>query len=440
MSRFDEAISAGEADSAFECLRPFTRVVLAVSGGPDSLALLYLAADWRRRLGANGPALSVVTVDHGLRAEAAHEAAYVAQLATGLGLAHQTLHWTGDKPRTGLPNAARSARYALLDAHVQSIAQGGCAAIVTAHHQDDQAETFFMRLARGGGVDALAAMTGDRVLSGTSPVRLLRPLLAFSKARMIASLVKAGVIWIDDPTNSDVSFERARVRAALDASGLEAAPLAMTARRMREARAGLAYAMLHFKPTLALDLNGGVFARFERRAFDDGPRILRQMVVSELIGAFGGASRPPELSEIEALAVRLEAPDEIAVTLGGAMISAGMRYVRVWREPGRLSVPELTLTAGQRQLWDERFWVGYDGDAATAVKVGPLGRAGYDAIAADVADRFRPPAGAAYGLPAFFADGALLAVPALGLAPGFTAMRLTPDLERLTVVCDPVEG
>src|SRR6185437_6944278 len=181
-----------EADAAFERLAKFDRVVLAVSGGPDSMALLILAAEWQARRGNATPLVSVATVDHGLRVESAAEAEFVGREARRLGLTHASLPWTGAKPATGIADAARNARYRLLDAHARSFG-GSRVAVVTAHHLDDQAETFAMRLARGAGVDGLAAMRSERTLLDGSSVMLVRPLLAFPKSRLIATLAARGV-------------------------------------------------------------------------------------------------------------------------------------------------------------------------------------------------------------------------------------------------------
>ena len=408
-------IAFAAADAAFGVLRSFKTLLLAVSGGPDSLALLVLAADWCKHLGAAAPNIFVATVDHGLREGSAREAEIVGQIAASFGVRHTTLHWLGGKPAAGIPNAARNARYALLDDYAKSFAVDGSVAVVTAHHQDDQAETVLMRLARGGGVDALAAMRCERPLIEGSPVRLLRPLLGFSKARLVATLNDVGTGWLDDPTNSDTKFERTRVRAALDASGLGAAALATTARRMADASEGIDYAVARFIETLDLSTNSGIFASLDRRAFDAGPAIVRQSVFAQLIGYFGGATPKPDLSEIEGLAGRVLRSTGAAVTLGGAVISPDLRTIRVWREPGRLSVPEMVLTPGQHQLWDDRFWVGCDGDPGTIVTVKPLGQAAYETISSSIPPTLCPPASAAYGLPAFWSEAALLAVPLLSV-------------------------
>lgn len=421
MTRYEEAISAEEADRAFAALRGFDHLVLAVSGGPDSLALLALIADWRGRIG-DAPVVSVVTVDHGLRAESAHEARAVGAIAQSLGLPHTILEWTGDKPGSGVANAARAARYRLLDDFAQQAADGRSVAVVTAHHQDDQGETFWMRLMRGGGVHALSAMPRERMLRDEGTVRLVRPLLDFPKTRLVATVARRGWTWADDPTNENEAYERVRVRAALAGAEIDSAALARAAGRMRDADDGLAYAARAFETAIALHVEPGIYARFDRAAFDAAPVILRQMVLARLIGAFGGASRAPELSEIEALATRFGAEASFAATLGGTVISADSRRVHVWREVGRIAAAPVPLQMGVAVRWDERFLVHYEGREARNLNVRVAGRV-------DPVSRLKDtPAAALAGLPAFYDDDTLLGVPNLANANGtvehFNGLRL----------------
>ena len=168
----DTAVSVAEARALFADLTDVPSLVLAISGGPDSTALLLLAARWRKSLKA-GPKLVAVTVDHGLRPEAKREAAAVKKLARSLGVEHRTMRWTGRKPSTGLQQAARNARYGLLAAAAKS---AGARHILTAHTMDDQAETVLIRLARGSGVSGLAAMARLAPLPQTSRERIGRSL------------------------------------------------------------------------------------------------------------------------------------------------------------------------------------------------------------------------------------------------------------------------
>lgn len=436
MTRYEEAIAAEEADRAFERLRAFPYLVLAVSGGPDSLALLALIAEWRARIGNDPPAVTVATVDHGLRERSRLEALTVAELSAGFGLPHVTLDWTGEKPKTGIADAAREARYALLDDYAQSIAGGAAVAVVTAHHQDDQAETFIMRLMRGGGVTALAAIPDERPLAGGSSVKLIRPLLQFSKQRLVATLAVRRISWFEDPSNDNPDFERVRVRQALAATELSAPALATAARRMRDAADGLQFATGALAQSSGLMIDRNIYARFERVAFEDAPMILRQMLLEHLVYCFGGATRRPQLSELERLAERFTQRAPFTVTLGGAVISAGSRYVRLWREPGRIDSTPLALTPGQPVRWDERFIVAFDG-GGTDMAIRPLGDAAVD-VSVMLGGTDIPRAAIA-SLPAFYDKGALAGVPIL-TSPGGCETRSDGQQLKTEPIPLPVIG
>src|ERR1700720_3130032 len=225
------AISAQAAKRLFADWKAAPAIVLAVSGGPDSIALMWLAAPWRRAL-ARGPRLIAVTVDHGLRAEAAGEARDVKRLARALDLPHRTMRWSGAKPKSGLPAAAREARYRLL---ARAARKNGATHILTAHTRDDQAETLLMRLLRGSGIGGLAAMARESERDG---VLLARPFLHVSKSQLVATLNKAKIGFADDPTNRDTNFTRPRLREimpVLAAEGGDARNLARLASRLARA-------------------------------------------------------------------------------------------------------------------------------------------------------------------------------------------------------------
>jgi tRNA(Ile)-lysidine synthase len=233
-------ISAAEAATLFDDLHSAPALVIAVSGGPDSTALLVLAARWRAAR-KQGPALLAVTVDHGLRPESAREARAVKRLAGKLGIRHRTLRWTGSKPATALQEEARRVRYQLLAAAARG---AGASCVLTAHTLDDQAETVLLRMARGSGLSGLGAMARQTLLpiagadDKKDAVVLVRPLLDQSKARLIATLAAMGISFADDPTNRDPRFTRPRLRElmpALAAEGLDARRLALLAQRLRRA-------------------------------------------------------------------------------------------------------------------------------------------------------------------------------------------------------------
>ncbi|WP_230534431.1 tRNA lysidine(34) synthetase TilS [Microvirga roseola] len=209
-------------------------VLAAVSGGPDSIALMHLLARWRA--GGMRPRIVVATVDHGLRPESAAEAAFVARAAQELGLPHRVLAWTGEKPRTGLQEAAREARYALLVRWAQG---EGASHLVTAHTLDDQAETILMRLAKGSGPAGLAGMRRVRDRGG---VLHLRPLLGWQKSALLRLCEEQGWDYVSDPSNADERFARVRWRRImpdLAAEGLTAERLARFGARMALAEEAL---------------------------------------------------------------------------------------------------------------------------------------------------------------------------------------------------------
>lgn len=205
-------------------------VVLAVSGGPDSMALMGLYALAAQHVTL--PEALVATVDHGLRPESAGEAETVAGCAATLGFRHTTLVWHGRKPRTGIQEAARNARYRLLakfarDAHAS--------AILVAHTLDDQAETVLMRLTSGSGIRGLGAMDAFGLMAGAV---IHRPLLGLPKSRLVATCAAQGWTFSVDPANSNSKFLRARLRSVapdLAREGLTPERLARLAERMRRA-------------------------------------------------------------------------------------------------------------------------------------------------------------------------------------------------------------
>lgn len=404
-------------------LAPFRRVVLAVSGGSDSMALMALVARWvASGRGPRDLVIDVATVDHGLRMESAREADWVAERARALGFRHTTLAWSGEKPASAVQEQARAARYALLTAHAQAGPQP--AAIMTAHTADDQAETLMMRLGRGSGLDGLAGMSPERPLMPDGSVVLLRPLLGLSKAALRGFLSRAGAAWLDDPSNECLDFERVRLRTAdlhLEALGLSNAKLALSAYRLNRARHALEV-LTQEKLAHLVEPNGGIYASLKRAAWAAEPAELRVRLLVRLLDAYGGLARPAQLSQVEALEAALAEGRPLAQTLGGCMVSQGWTTLRLYREPGRQELFDVMLEPGREVLWDRRFRVGYrsaeEGDEdAAPVSVRPLGLAAYATLREKIAAGERPPARAAATLPAIWSSARLIAVPGLPGAP-----------------------
>lgn len=423
----------GDADVDALCarLRGYRALVFAVSGGGDSTALMHLVHEWNARRGEDAASLVAVTVDHGLRAEAASEACEVGRQAALLGIAHQTLRWSGTKPAAGLQAAAREARYTLLHGVAVSLGHAGEVAILTGHTSDDQAETFVMRLARGSGVDGLAAIpiVGRLVRPGHDgklvAVPLIRPLLEVPRARLTATLAARGIRYSDDPSNRDIQFERVRVRQALDVLegvGLGRVALARSARRMQAAKAALesatdALAQRAVTPVL------GVVAEIDRAMLCSAPEEVGVRLLRRVLGRFGGAARPAELSAVEDAYQRLcgTEGERAPFTLGGCIVEVSRASgpsrssIKVYRELDREGgVPSIRLEPGDGAIWDGRIWVEAGTGLRESVEFGPLGPDWARLVAAHrCLSSIAIPAGAARGLPAFRRGGEVLAAPLL---------------------------
>ena len=281
------------------------KVGVAVSGGPDSLALLLLCE------AARPGRIDAATVDHGLRPESDAEAAQVAQICKSLGVPHSTLtpKWN-PPPSSNVPAAARDARYALLASWARD---HGLNAVATAHHVDDQAETVLMRLARGSGVRGLAGMSGARMLDAR--VMLLRPLLNWRRSELGWIVQRAGLAAIEDPTNVDPKFDRTRARALLsDAEWLDPVRLASAASHCRDADTALAWCAAQEFEARAQTVDAGIRIDPSGLPVELQRRLL--LIAMERLGAREPRG-PDAISAVERLASRE------TITLGGIKMEGG---------------------------------------------------------------------------------------------------------------------
>jgi tRNA(Ile)-lysidine synthase len=287
-------------------------LAIAVSGGPDSLALLLLAhAAYPGRVRA-------ATVDHGLRAEAAAEAAAVAALCGTLGIPHRILAAVVEPVGEGLQAAARRARYAAL---AEWMDEEGLDLLLTAHHADDQAETLLMRLNRGSGVAGLAAVRGTGAVPGTDGrLRLCRPLLGWRRGELRAIVEAAGIEAAQDPSNADEAFDRARLRRRLaETPWLDPDALARSAALLAEAESALEWVAEPLFAARAEAGTGGITLRPQGLP----PELLRRLVLRCLESVAPGAR--PRGEKLAAFIARLHAGG--TATLGGVKATGG----EVWR-------------------------------------------------------------------------------------------------------------
>ena len=334
-------VTPDEVGTLFADLAECPSLVLAVSGGPDSTALMALAAQWCASL-RRGPRLVAVTVDHGLRPGTAREARAVKRLAEQIGVEHRTVRWLGPKPSAGIQEAAREHRYRLLAAAARRV---GARHILTAHTRDDQAETVLDRLARGSGLTGLAGMTR---ITACEQVVVVRPFLGLAKARLVATLAAAGIGYVEDPTNADPRFARTRLRRimpALSAEGLDAPRLARLAQRLARAERALQIQSDEaFGRLAARSDQGRGSIRLDLRGYCDLPTEIALRVLGTAVATLGQEG-PVELGKLEALLAAIVAATtgprpsmRLRRTLAGAMITLETERLIVERAPARRAV------------------------------------------------------------------------------------------------------
>lgn len=304
-------------------VEPDARIGIAVSGGPDSLALLLLAAEARRSR------IEAATVDHCLRPESHDEALLVAGICERLEVPHTILmaDWE-DKPQTGIQERARLVRYRLLGEWARD---GGFGAVLTAHHLDDQAETFVMRLARGAGVRGLAGMRPvGRAPDGN--IAIVRPLLGWRHSELEAICASAGIDPVQDPSNEDERFERVRVRKLLrETDALDPAAIGESATHLAEADEALDWAA-------AQEWTRGVTTEDAAIVYrpSDAPPEVRRRIVRRAVLALATEGDAAELRGRELDKLLAALTDGRSATLRGVLCTGGLKW-RFTRAPTRRS-------------------------------------------------------------------------------------------------------
>jgi len=342
-------------------------MAVAVSGGPDSLALTLLADRWVRERGGEVCAL---TVDHRLRPESGAEIRQLRAWLSTRAIRHEVLVWSGEKPTSGLQEAARIARYRLLDGWCR---EHGCLHLLTAHHGDDQIETHLIRRRAHSGPDGLAGMSGIRELAGC---RVLRPLLAFPKKRLVAFLEAEEQPFITDPSNLNPAFERARLRRTRGVipPAVELSDPRAAIRRLGTLRAAREHD-LSAPLVRSFSLHSAGFAVFDPSAFLAIPPEMAERILSALVGTVGGAGYPARREGIARLRGVLGSAAKCAYTLGGCRFVPWRERVLALRELASAAEP-VQLTPGEQIFWDRRFKVAFPPSGRDPLTIGYLGPAG----------------------------------------------------------------
>jgi len=400
-------------------LKAGSHVALGVSGGGDSLGLLVLAAKASQL--KNAPKFSILTVDHGLRPEARLEAKRVAAACKEFGLKHVTLKAKEKLSARDIQQQARVLRYALMAAWCAAHKAG---ALVLAHHQDDQAETILMRLARGSGVNGLSGMAEKQVLATQAgDLVLLRPFLKWRGAELKQLARKAGLLAAEDPSNFDRQYERVRWRQALPElaeAGLSVEALSSLADTMREVRTSLDSQLMTWLETHATWHDYGVLC-LSSDAYKGFDEPARTRLVAAFVRYFGAHAHPLKRAQIEAFAARPLLAASGGATLGGAQMRWRRDRVFIGRElaacPTRLAI------GAKAMLWDNRMSIK---TREKGLFVAPLGQAGMQALRDASArkgwtgsfDRSLPACYIA-ALPAFFKGNRMVACPSIEPKAGF---------------------
>jgi len=405
--------------SAMAALGPFERaprLAVAVSGGSDSLALALLAADWAR--GQGGEAIAL-TVDHQLRPGSRAETEQAGRWLTARGIEHHILCWQESEAGPGLQAAAREARYRLLagwcrERHILHLLLG--------HQRDDQAETLMLRLARGSGVDGLAAMAP---CAAHADLQLLRPLLDFSREELREYLRGHDQDWVEDPSNQAERFDRVRWRNFLTAERIPAERLALTARQLGRARQALEADCAALAAEMVTIRDSG-HAEFDPAPLSIAPSEVALRLLAALARTVGGGEFPPRLDGLERM------HEALCVGLSGRRTFAGCVFaprrnggVLVYREAAKMA-PAVTLGPGGAGLWDNRFSIRLagEGGAAGGATWGPLGAEAARDFR-EAAEKLDLPRAVLPTLPALMDKRGILAVPPLGWISAGTGLTIS---------------
>ncbi|MBL8806272.1 MAG: tRNA lysidine(34) synthetase TilS [Rhodospirillales bacterium] len=359
-------VDAAAFAAAMAGLGPFEprpRIAVGWSGGGDSTALLSLAREWAAARGGEAMALHV---DHGLRADSRTEAQALAQRAASHGLSFRRLEWTGTKPATGIMAAAREARLALLE---QACVDAGIWHLLLAHHADDQLETATLRAARGSGPDGIAGMSA---VVERARMRLVRPLLGFRHADLLATCRARELDWIEDPSNRDPRFARAALRATGQALPERPDTASAAARATREHALAVLLAR-------AVELSGAGFALVDRGVLARAPAQSARTALARVARTIGGGAYAPRGPRTARALDALLQAGASARTLGRCRF-VPLRDARLLVSREEADLPEpVALVQGRIVVWDWRFEVRLDAPLA-GLSVGPLGREGWDGL------------------------------------------------------------
>jgi len=374
------------------------KIGLAVSGGGDSMALLYLMDEWASQ---NQQKLYVATVDHGLRKESASEAKIVETECKKLNIECKILKWNGWNKVGNLLDAARNARNELIGEWADELRLNS---VATGHTADDQAETFLLRLARGSGVDGLSGMAP---FGYKKAMLWFRPILAYRRSDLRAFLSYKGIKWVDDPSNENTRFERIKMRQAqnmLDNLGLTVDRLVETADKMATARSALELLTKECAENVtSLTILGTV--KLDVKAFSLLPLELRYRLFAHVLKWVSGSKYRPRFNSLIKSSNRLSIGKDHTL-MGCHIISDGI-FAEVCREVSKIeSIKDFSKPFDNK--WVLTNNISYDG-----LVIGPLGEEGL--LQCEGWRKLKFSRISLMGSPAIWKDNVLIAAPMAGL-------------------------
>lgn len=338
-------------------------LAVAVSGGADSMALLLLTHRWAQEKGEH---LVALTVDHGLRTESRQEALRIQKWAQARGIQHVILNWEGEKPDSRLQERARISRYHLLTSWCK---ENGIPTLLLGHHQQDQEETFWLRLAAGSGLDGLSGMKKRSLKEG---ILLFRPLLGFPKERLQATLTAENQSWIEDPSNESDRFFRGRFRSFLKEEGLSFPRLIKIMEKFQEDGDFIRQFLQRTLETIVCVDEAG-FLTLARTDFEELHPALAKRMLSHLMLWFSGAPYPPRSEQVAAFFENLK--KSTAFTGGGIYWVPLEDKIFLFREFSAIKEKLYLKDIQEKNLWDQRFWMNPEiqKDLPEEVYLAPLG-------------------------------------------------------------------
>lgn len=304
---------------------PKPHVAVGVSGGADSMALALLLHGWAK---SNGGKVTAITIDHGLRKESAAESAMVAKTMASFGINHETIKWQGRKPSSAIQENARTARYNLLTKWCR---ENSVLHLFTAHHLNDQEETFWQRLAHGSDMPGLAGMA---VVSENRHIRIIRPLLDIDSKSLRDWLKKRKVKWIEDPSNENTTYQRVRLRKILADEGLGNDRFSLLVGKFALNRSWFDKELASLMARCLIPAPDGIYISAD---FSSADELLRRAVLARVLVAVSGQDDPPRTESIVRLAGAIMKQGFKSATLHGCLIARKKQFLLVQREKGAIS-------------------------------------------------------------------------------------------------------